>query len=438
MNKGQRRYRYRLAVLLLECLVVVLATGLGYRQLALLQNHDREARLAVRESAKLAGAYRGLLALDRERAAVLHNDGAEFARQAREFAQALKEMRLASRGTERALAQRILEEHRRFAAQAAQTLSGRPADRDVLLRLDREAGTLVGMLERFGRPNSENLSLGLMHRELLRSAVVTVAVVSLITVLLLVMSFALLNRLSRSWAAAEAMAAADRVRTDFVSFIAHELRNSMTALQAGLSMLSNESLEPDLRRRVSQAIGHSVGGLSRLVLNLLTADRAGSGRLQPRLQSVPAVRAVTETAQRISGYHEDLRARLRVDGPEDLIVIADPDYLDLVLSNLVDNARKFSPNEAPIEISVSARDSEVHFSVRDHGPGIPPDRIERIFRLYEASDQGSGVKSGTGVGLYLCKALLEAQGGRIEVASTPGHGSVFKFVLPEAAKQAAG
>jgi len=256
----------------------------------------------------------------------------------------------------------------------------------------------------------------------------------LATLLLVAISFILLGRISRLWAASQATAAAEAVRADFVSFISHELRNSITGIQSGISLVLDERLQADRRHQVAEAITRGVGGLSRLVVNLLSADRAGRGRLQPKMQPIAASVAVAETAARLSAYQDALGPRLRVQVPEGITVNADPDYLDLILSNLIDNAQQFSPRGTPIEVSVTSQNGEVSFSVKDYGIGIPAEKAESIFEPYGTSSPHSERRSGTGVGLYLCKCLAEVQGGRIEVRSVPDQGSTFTVVLPAAAR----
>ena len=171
------------------------------------------------------------------------------------------------------------------------------------------------------------------------------------------------------------------------------------------------------------------------MVNLLTADRVGRGKLEPVLQPISAASAVADTIERVTSYREGLRQRLQVTAPPaHIVVMADPDYLDLVLSNLLDNALKFSPDGAAIRVDVSTRNRDVLFSVTDHGIGIQQSKMESIFEPYETAGQGSGYRSGTGVGLYLCRRLAEAQAGQIEVTSAPGSGSTFTVVLPAAAE----
>jgi signal transduction histidine kinase len=316
-------------------------------------------------------------------------------------------------------------------AQGGRLLSSPAAAQSGVQRLDQEIRDLLQLLQRLESQLPVTPERAVRHHDLMRGTVITVAVISLVTLSLMAIAFSLLGRLSRLWAANQASAAADRVRTDFVSFISHELRNSITGLQSGVSLVLDEGLPADTRRQVANAITHSVGALSRLVVNLLSADRAGRGRLQPRVQPVSASAVVAETLGRILDYHEALHDRLRVSAPEGISVMADPDYLDLILSNLIDNARKFSPEGIPIEVAVSRDDGRVLFSVRDHGVGIAAEKAASIFEPFE-SYAGPGHMSGTGVGLYLCKRLADAQSGSIEVKSAPGEGSTFTVILPAA------
>jgi signal transduction histidine kinase len=115
------------------------------------------------------------------------------------------------------------------------------------------------------------------------------------------------------------------------------------------------------------------------------------------------------------------------------VVLGDAERLELVLVNLVENARKYSPPDARIEVRLGATDEAATVSVRDEGVGIPPEEQARIFdRFHRASDVDPGV-AGMGLGLYIVQEIVRAHGGRIEVDSTPGQGSTFTVTLPRPA-----
>ena len=116
---------------------------------------------------------------------------------------------------------------------------------------------------------------------------------------------------------------------------------------------------------------------------------------------------------------------------------ADPIRVEQVLANLVDNAIKYSPRGGPIRVRVwPTADGQVGVSVSDRGNGIPPEAIDHLFeRFYRVEGAGAGVK-GAGLGLFICKSLVEAHGGQISVESTPGVGSTFSFALPALSEHA--
>ncbi len=424
MRNGHRR-----RALVIELLILVLVAVLGYWQFATLHHHDVQARKALLEQANLNAAHRALSALSDQRRALLEGRVQLFSQEVEEFNKALHTVHLPPGDKRLAMVQQILEQHREFSSQAATTMSNQPPNRHSLLRLDQQAEHIAGLLEKFRSANSALSGFGLRHQELTRSTVITF---TLITLLLMVGSFVLLNRLSRQSIAVASMTAAEQVRKDFVSFVSHELRNSMTALQQGISLLSNKNLTPQTRDEILHHFNQCIGGLSQLVQNLLNSDRAGRGQLEPVLQRVRVDEVVTDVSNRLSSISANLRDRLQLNIQENITVVADFDYLSLVLSNLIDNARKFSPDDAPIELTVASVSDRIQFSVRDHGPGIPPEKLDSIFELYESDPQpkNSSVKRGTGVGLYLCKKLVDVQGGELTVQSDLGEGTVFTFDLP--------
>ena len=113
------------------------------------------------------------------------------------------------------------------------------------------------------------------------------------------------------------------------------------------------------------------------------------------------------------------------------VIHSDPDWITQVLTNLLDNAVKFCPEEAPIEVSLKASENQIRISVTDHGPGIPEKDLNRIFeRFYRVDKARSRKTGGTGLGLAISKHLAQGLGGGIEVLSEQGKGSTFIFYLP--------
>jgi signal transduction histidine kinase len=172
--------------------------------------------------------------------------------------------------------------------------------------------------------------------------------------------------------------------------------------------------------------------LNRMINEMLDLDRmeAGKIRLQPKpVDMNTLVRMVVDRARASSNNHV-----LRIELDQALPIInADPDRLIQVISNLINNAVKYSPDGGEVTISTTADNGDVHVAVRDHGVGIPPEFIDRLFGRYERfeSNRTSQVV-GTGLGLAISRQIIELHGGKIWVESTVGEGSTFQFTVPAA------
>jgi len=255
-------------------------------------------------------------------------------------------------------------------------------------------------------------------------------VVDVVVLLLVVAALLLVGRLGREQARAAALEATDRLRNEFVAFAAHELRNPATAIRAGAWLLRQPDLPQEDRARVVEAIGRSADALSRLVLTLLSMGRLEEGRLQLRTRPLLLAGLVRDLLTEMAIYYPDLPDRVQVNLPDEQVLV-DPEYLKLVLSNLLDNALKFSPPGSPIAITGEVTEREVITHVRDHGAGVPPQRLPHVFDKYETVGQPPySARTGTGLGLYMARLLVEAHGGRIWVDSTLGEGTTISFALP--------
>ncbi len=224
----------------------------------------------------------------------------------------------------------------------------------------------------------------------------------------------------------------DQLRNDFVSTVSHELRTPLTGIKGFTETLLNYWERMDEERRVAMVrkVRTSSNRLERLVQDLLFISRIEAGGLP--LHSVP-----TSPQPLIDGAAQEIEAKYRgqvvqVRPPAgSALVLADPDRLQQIIVNLLDNAAKYSPEGRPVRIRWHADARHVYIRVADRGPGIPPADFARLFtrfgKLDHAPRSGHG---GTGLGLYISKSLVEAMGGRIVVRSRPGWGSVFTVSLP--------
>jgi PAS domain S-box-containing protein len=231
----------------------------------------------------------------------------------------------------------------------------------------------------------------------------------------------------------------ERVRSEFVATVSHELRTPLASLHgAALTLREYDDLSGDTQRELLDMIASQSQRLADLVEEILVTGQLDSGSL--RVSSAPfdaeeLVRAVAESARLRVGDARTIEVELAPELPQ---VYGDAGRTRQVLSNLVDNAVKYSPDESRVAIAVDADDARVRFSVSDEGLGIPLTEQERIFeKFYRLDPHHRRGVGGSGLGLYICRELLRSMNGRIFVESDPGHGAMFTFELPVAEPSAA-
>jgi PAS domain S-box-containing protein len=224
----------------------------------------------------------------------------------------------------------------------------------------------------------------------------------------------------------------DRMKSDFVATVSHELRTPLAAVYGAAITLAERDFtgREELRRDLVKQIAEQAARLSAIVDDILFVGRleAGGLRLEPAtVDVVDVARAAVDAARMRAGEAEvTLRAVA-----ENSTIETDAGRLRQVLDNLLDNAIKYSPNGGAIELCVDENERWTCFSVSDHGVGIPVAEMTRIFEKFYRLDphQTRGV-NGTGLGLYVCRELVERMDGRISVSSVPGRGSTFLVELP--------
>jgi signal transduction histidine kinase len=222
----------------------------------------------------------------------------------------------------------------------------------------------------------------------------------------------------------------ERLRGEFVAFAAHELRNPVSAIKTAASVLDEPDLPAAERAQVIASMRRSADTLMRLVLTFLDMGRIEEGRLILHRQSVALPTLVDELIAELAPSHPRLEQHIHCAIPL-LKVNVDVDYIKLVLANLLDNALKYSPADAPIRISATSQNTMTIVQVRDQGPGIPPDVLPHLFDKYVTTETAPQAQyRGVGLGLYLARLLVEAHGGRMWAESEVGKGSVFSFTLP--------
>jgi signal transduction histidine kinase len=218
---------------------------------------------------------------------------------------------------------------------------------------------------------------------------------------------------------------ADARLAEMISKMAHDLRSPLTSLKGFSGMLATKWDRFDDAQKLEfvEAISFDAGRMARIVTQVIDLARLEAGRLELKQTRKPVAeiaRAAERTVAHVGGAD-----RIEVDVPDDLIVHADPERLELVLSNLLENALEFS-DEGAIVLAARSEDGSVVIEVRDSGPGIEAEQVSEIF-------VGAPSESGAGVGLYLGRGIIELHGGRLEVETAPGRGSVFTVALPRGA-----
>ena len=229
----------------------------------------------------------------------------------------------------------------------------------------------------------------------------------------------------------------DRRQTEFVGIVSHELRTPLTALLGFSELLLTRDV-PDADRREWTALLHSgAQRLRHLVEQLLDVSRLDEGRLELRPARVPVAEAVQEALESFAALPPAYRIEQSYRG-EPLEAVADRDKLVQVLTNLVSNAVKYSPDGGLVRVDGRPQGSTVRISVTDEGLGIPPEEMATIFdRFHRVDDERRRTIEGAGLGLNITRQLVEMQGGRIDVYSLgPRRGSTFTVVLPAAADEA--
>ena len=225
----------------------------------------------------------------------------------------------------------------------------------------------------------------------------------------------------------------DRMRSEFVSLVSHQLRAPLTNMHGAVEHIEANCHVPNaICVRMLTILNQQVERLDRLVRDVLNTARIESGQLvlQPEPLSVlPVVQQVVEQI-RARAANRPFQLPTKPGLP---LVFADHDRVVEVLANLLDNADKYSPRGQAVAIEVRADQTEVTLSVRDAGPGLPPGDLERVFdKFYRADNSDSQAAYGYGLGLYICRRLVEAQGGRIWAENAPKGGTILSFTLPVA------
>ena len=219
----------------------------------------------------------------------------------------------------------------------------------------------------------------------------------------------------------------DQQRAALLRSVSHDLRTPLATIRAVATDLRDDNLhDVTTRHELLDSVSHEAERLDRLVGNLLHMSRADAGSLRVEAQAVDLAELVQLTVLRMRRVCSDVTLELQVD-PALPLIDGDPVLLDQVVSNLVENAVRYAPPGSTVSLVLTAIEGpSVMLSVRDHGPGVLPEHVDKLFEPFW-KEPGS---RSSGLGLAIVRSIVEAHGGLIEYCETPGGGATFVVHLP--------
>jgi PAS domain S-box-containing protein len=221
---------------------------------------------------------------------------------------------------------------------------------------------------------------------------------------------------------------AEQLKDEFIALVSHELRTPMTVITGSLRTALSAGISPEDKQTLLLNAIEGAGSLSTILENLLELSRYQAGRLQIHREKVNIPVIAKSIIERLHDHSND--CLFVTDFPDDLpLVEADPVRVERILHNLLENAINYSSKKSEIKVFAQEKNGQVITGVADNGIGISTEDQARLFEPFERLGKATMYK-GLGLGLVVCKRLVEAQGGKIWVESIPGKGSTFYFTLP--------
>jgi signal transduction histidine kinase len=241
-------------------------------------------------------------------------------------------------------------------------------------------------------------------------------------------------------AVSHALKEAERSKQEVLAMVTHDLRSPLTSLQLTLNLLHSGSLDnsSDKAKNMIARADSSVGKLIQLINDLLDIDKIESGRFNLNMQETEDASMISQAVDLIQHSADARKITIEINAAR-IEVNCDEERIIRVLTNLIANAVKFSPDNSKIVVSTTQVKDKILFEVKDQGRGMPEGEQDRIFERYHQVDSSDEAeKKGSGLGLTICKALIEAHHGTIGATSKEGEGSTFWFRIPLGAETQAG
>lgn len=238
------------------------------------------------------------------------------------------------------------------------------------------------------------------------------------------------QQLVRRLSSLEAERRLERLQDDFVATISHELRTPLGFIKGYATTLLRDDInwDKESRNEFLTIIDEETDRLRELIDNLLDSSRLQSGTLRMEFQPIRLDTMLRDMALRARSFHENLTIELKIE-TTGIQVNADPTRMAQVFDNLLSNATKYAP-KSQVFIILNADGEKAHIQVKDTGPGIPPDHLNNIFnRFYRVPNQKTSVR-GTGLGLFICRRIIDSHHGELWAESKVGRGTTFHITLP--------
>lgn len=230
-----------------------------------------------------------------------------------------------------------------------------------------------------------------------------------------------------------ALREADRRKDEFLAMLAHELRNPLAPMRNGLEILHRVPGDSPIAARTRDMMGRQITHMVRLIDDLLDVSRIRQGKLSLQRRPVPVHEVIDAALEASQPLMDGAQHRLTVSLPDEpLVVDADPTRLAQVLSNLLNNAAKYTPDGGRIHLSADAQGDEVRVRIADNGVGIPPGMLPHVFDLFtQVGHHAQRAQGGLGIGLSLARRLVTLHGGCLNAESAGAdQGSTFTITLP--------
>ncbi|SFJ27685.1 HAMP domain-containing protein [Desulfomicrobium apsheronum] len=239
------------------------------------------------------------------------------------------------------------------------------------------------------------------------------------------------NATSELALANEELKTLDRLKSEFLATMSHELRSPLTSIRGGLDYLRRTETVSD-RQDYLQIMDKNLRRLVHLVTDIFDITRIEADKIEWNFGPADMSELVGEIVEIMTPLADERELRLHFLSPGPMTAMVDVERIEQVIVNLTDNAIKYSPRGGLVSFVLLHGEGELKIQVRDQGPGIPPEAREAIFKKFHTAPSSgrSGKPGGTGLGLAICSQIVRAHGGRIWVEGNPEGGSIFTFTLP--------